>query len=264
MENVLFKDKASYKDDFGNSDEEAAPDAYLERVKAEGIFCRLFQMLEVTYLSGQVKKEMKTTTMTMMRAQMKISIQMRLKSGTVTSLKNLIATQVQVLAMKTKMVPVGFTSKQRMNFCNWLWITDGGQKKKEKKKKATKAPSSKPSKRREKKEKDENKPKRASTAFMIWLNASREQIKKDNPGIKVTEIAKKGGEMWREMKDKSEWEKKAAKEKEEYTKAMAEYVASGGKYKANDIWSVVPLYFFFRRCGLKILHLQEYSCEKNN
>lgn len=38
---------------------------------------------------------------------------------------------------------------------------------------------------------------------MIWLNETREQIKKDNPGIKVTEIAKKGGEMWREIKDKT-------------------------------------------------------------
>lgn len=46
-------------------------------------------------------------------------------------------------------------------------------------------------------------PKRATTAFMIWMNESREQIKSDNPGIKVTEIAKKAGEIWREMKDKS-------------------------------------------------------------
>lgn len=38
---------------------------------------------------------------------------------------------------------------------------------------------------------------------MLWLNDTRESIKKDNPGIKVTEIAKKGGEMWRELKDKS-------------------------------------------------------------
>lgn len=106
------------------------------------------------------------------------------------------------------------------------------KKKKEKKKveKKEKKPSSdKPRKRKDKKEKDDNKPKRASTAFMLWLNATREQIKKDNPGIKVTEIAKKGGEMWRELKDKSQWEEKAAKEKEEYTKAMAEYKASGGK-----------------------------------
>lgn len=38
---------------------------------------------------------------------------------------------------------------------------------------------------------------------MIWLNEEREKIKADNPGIKVTEIAKKGGEMWRELKDKT-------------------------------------------------------------
>lgn len=46
-------------------------------------------------------------------------------------------------------------------------------------------------------------PKRATTAFMIWMNESREQIKADNPGIKVTDIAKKAGEMWRELTDKS-------------------------------------------------------------
>ena len=38
---------------------------------------------------------------------------------------------------------------------------------------------------------------------MIWLNESREQIKKDNPGITVTEIAKKGGELWKELKSKT-------------------------------------------------------------
>lgn len=38
---------------------------------------------------------------------------------------------------------------------------------------------------------------------MLWLNDTREKIKADNPGIKVTEIAKKGGELWKEIKDKS-------------------------------------------------------------
>ena len=47
------------------------------------------------------------------------------------------------------------------------------------------------------------KPKRPLSAYMLWLNSAREQIKKENPGIKVTEIAKKGGELWRGMKDKS-------------------------------------------------------------
>lgn len=41
------------------------------------------------------------------------------------------------------------------------------------------------------------------SAYMLWLNSAREQIKADNPGLKVTEIAKKGGEIWRSMKDKS-------------------------------------------------------------
>lgn len=31
----FFQDKTNYKDDFGDSDNEAEPDAYLERVKAE-------------------------------------------------------------------------------------------------------------------------------------------------------------------------------------------------------------------------------------
>ena len=46
-------------------------------------------------------------------------------------------------------------------------------------------------------------PKRPLSAYMLWLNESREQIKKDNPGMKVTDIAKRGGELWRALKDKS-------------------------------------------------------------
>lgn len=48
-----------------------------------------------------------------------------------------------------------------------------------------------------------DRPKRPLSAYMIWLNDQRESIKKENPGIKVTEIAKKGGELWRNLKDKS-------------------------------------------------------------
>lgn len=73
-----------------------------------------------------------------------------------------------------------------------------------KKKKLLFVQSEKPRKpRKSKKEKDSNKPKRPATAFMLWLNSARDQIKAENPGIAVTEIAKKGGEMWRELKDKS-------------------------------------------------------------
>uniref|UniRef100_W8BHA8 Mobility group protein 1A n=1 Tax=Ceratitis capitata TaxID=7213 RepID=W8BHA8_CERCA len=73
-----------------------------------------------------------------------------------------------------------------------------------------------------------DKPKRPLSAYMLWLNSAREQIKRENPGIKVTEVAKKGGELWRAMKDKSEWEAKAAKAKENYEDAVREFEANGG------------------------------------
>ncbi|ALC41642.1 HmgD [Drosophila busckii] len=73
-----------------------------------------------------------------------------------------------------------------------------------------------------------DKPKRPLSAYMIWLNSAREQIKRENPGIKVTEVAKRGGELWRGMKDKSEWEAKAAKAKDDYDRAVKDYEANGG------------------------------------
>lgn len=73
-----------------------------------------------------------------------------------------------------------------------------------------------------------DKPKRPLSGYMLWLNENREKIKKENPDYKVTEIAKRGGELWRAMKDKSEWERKAADAKEEYTKAVQEYERNGG------------------------------------
>lgn len=73
-----------------------------------------------------------------------------------------------------------------------------------------------------------DKPKRPMSAYMLWLNSARESIKSQNPGLKVTEIAKKGGELWKSMKDKSEWEKKAAEAKEQYAKDLESYNANGG------------------------------------
>lgn len=71
-------------------------------------------------------------------------------------------------------------------------------------------------------------PKRPLSAYMIWLNSVRPEIKKENPDFKVTEVAKKGGELWRGLKDKSEWEAKAAVAKQSYIKALQEYERNGG------------------------------------
>jgi len=78
-----------------------------------------------------------------------------------------------------------------------------------------------------------DKPKRPLSAYMLWLNDNREAIKKENPGIKVTEVAKRGGELWRNLKDKSKWEQKAVEAKDKYTKQMKEFEANGGNKSAG-------------------------------
>ena len=41
------------------------------------------------------------------------------------------------------------------------------------------------------------------TAYMLWMNDIRAKIKEDNPGISVTELSKKAGEMWKTVGDKA-------------------------------------------------------------
>ena len=46
-------------------------------------------------------------------------------------------------------------------------------------------------------------PKRPMSSYFLWMNANRENIKKDNPGAGIGEIAKKAGELWKALSDKS-------------------------------------------------------------
>ncbi|RXG54821.1 FACT complex subunit Ssrp1 [Armadillidium vulgare] len=100
-------------------------------------------------------------------------------------------------------------------------------KEKERKPKKAKTVPEGPRRKKNKKEKDENRPKRPQSAYFLWLNEMRETIKKKNPGISITEISKKAGQMWREVKDKTEWEEKAVEAKARYEEAMKEYKATG-------------------------------------
>uniref|UniRef100_A0AAX7SPT3 FACT complex subunit SSRP1 n=1 Tax=Astatotilapia calliptera TaxID=8154 RepID=A0AAX7SPT3_ASTCA len=113
--------------------------------------------------------------------------------------------------------------------------SEGGEESEDesaKKKKAKKAKVVKEKKerkpRKEKKQKDAGGPKRPMSAYMLWLNSSRERIKSDNPGISITEISKKAGEMWRQLSkdEKQEWEAKAGEAKKQYDKAKKEYKES--------------------------------------
>ncbi|XP_033176108.1 FACT complex subunit Ssrp1 isoform X2 [Bombus impatiens] len=188
-------DKLNYDNDFGDSDQEDEPDAYLARVKAEA---------QERDAEENQDSEEESTDEDFNPNQDESDVAEEYDSN-----------------------PNSSESENESD------ASGKSQKKEKKEKREKKAKSAKTSEkprkpRKQKKEKDANKPKRPPTAFMIWLNSARERIKAENPGIAVTEIAKKGGEMWRELKDKSEWEQKAAKAKKEYTASMKEYEASGG------------------------------------
>lgn len=55
---------------------------------------------------------------------------------------------------------------------------------------------------------------------MIWLKEHREQIKKENSHLNMCGIAKRGGELWRTMNDKTEWVKKSVESKDRYKSLM--------------------------------------------
>ncbi|TRY89951.1 hypothetical protein DNTS_001673 [Danionella cerebrum] len=109
---------------------------------------------------------------------------------------------------------------------------DGGSDKDRKKKSSKKVSFAKERKprKKEKRAKDSNAPKRPMSAYMLWLNSSRDQIKSENPGISITEISKKAGEIWKRLTKemKEEWDGKAEEAKKEYERAMREYRESGG------------------------------------
>lgn len=198
-----------YNNDFGDSDQEE-PDAYLERVKAEA--------KERDDDDGQDSEDDESTDEDFNPTQDESDVAEEYDSNPATSEDSDAGSDAS-----------GGDGDG----------SDTGNKKEKKHKKKSKSAktvSEKPRKpRKQKKEKDENKPKRPATGFMLWLNATREQIKKDNPGISVTEIAKKGGELWKELKDKTEWEQKSNKLKKDYAEAMKEYEANGGgKDKAKN------------------------------
>ncbi|CAG9561749.1 unnamed protein product [Danaus chrysippus] len=191
VKNTGKNDKALYDDDFGDSDTEKEPDAYLARVKAEAEERDVDDSDESTDEDFNPDKAKESDVAEEYDTNPSSSEDSDASGGSGDSKK---------------------------------------EKKKEKKPKKTITISEQPRKRKEKskkREKDVNAPKRPATAFMLWLSEHRKGIIEDNPGIKVTEIAKKGGELWRDLKDKTEWEEKANKAKEEYNQAMKKYKDSG-------------------------------------
>ena len=52
-----------------------------------------------------------------------------------------------------------------------------------------------------KRKKDPNAPKRPLSAYMYFCSNNRDQIKKNNPELKLTEVAMRLGQMWKDMSD---------------------------------------------------------------
>ncbi|ELP91261.1 HMG (high mobility group) box domain containing protein, partial [Entamoeba invadens IP1] len=72
---------------------------------------------------------------------------------------------------------------------------------------------------------DPNLPKKPMTPYLMFLNEHREEFREKFPELKITEIAKKAAEIWRDMKeeDKQVYLDKAKKATEKYLEEMKTY-----------------------------------------
>jgi structure-specific recognition protein 1 len=99
----------------------------------------------------------------------------------------------------------------------------------EKKRKAAAAPKAKGEKGEKKKraKKDPGAPKKPQGAFFLFMHDNREKIKTENPGLKVTEVGKLGGELWKAAtaEVKAEYDEKVKADKERYAQEMKIYSA---------------------------------------
>jgi hypothetical protein len=75
------------------------------------------------------------------------------------------------------------------------------------------------------------KPRKPATAFVMFSNQWREQIKTENPGISFTDIGRKLGEMWREMKPelKKVYQDRSVEAKEKYLAEKQQWLQARAK-----------------------------------
>jgi len=90
--------------------------------------------------------------------------------------------------------------------------------------------------KKSKKKKDPKKPKRAMSSFMFFANDKRNEVRAANPDLKITEVGKKLGEMWKSLidSDKKKYEEQAAQDKERYSKAMEGYTPPSDDSESED------------------------------
>ena len=84
--------------------------------------------------------------------------------------------------------------------------------------------------------KDPNAPKRNQSAYIMYTNATRNDVKAANPQLQPTDITKKLAENYKSLsaEERAKWDEKAAADKERYQKEMAEYTSKAGAPSGNS------------------------------
>jgi len=84
-------------------------------------------------------------------------------------------------------------------------------------------------KKKKKAKKDPNAPKRAMTAYILYSNATRADVKAQNPEAKFGDLARLISENFKALPadERAYWDGKNAEEKERYAKQKASYDANG-------------------------------------
>ena len=95
---------------------------------------------------------------------------------------------------------------------------------------------SSPSPKKKGKKKDPNAPKRAMTAYILYSNAVRAQLKAENPNLSFGELGKRIAADYKSLsaEERKQWDDKAAKDKERYQEEMAAYSAPEDDISDDD------------------------------
>lgn len=87
-----------------------------------------------------------------------------------------------------------------------------------------------PKNAKQKKEKDPNAPKKPMSAYFLFLNDRRKDIKREKPTLTMCQQTKEATVEWNKMteKEKKKWQDLQVKEKQRYEKEMQTYDKSNG------------------------------------
>jgi hypothetical protein len=83
---------------------------------------------------------------------------------------------------------------------------------------------------------DPDAPKGAKNAFIFFCSDNREEVKDENPDMKLKEITQRLGKMWKDVDEelKEEYKEKAKQDKERYERELENYIPKEGYKNPKD------------------------------